>query len=323
MPYKDPEKHKERREDLKQNLYDSISAGKILDQHKWDVRCNEIKRGAKKHPYSKDFTNDIMFDILSKGCFYCGSIATSVDRLDSTLAHTIENCVASCVPCNISKGTADPYTFVRKAYFRARKEYMDDIINIWYVTKTKPILTNYKESAKRKGVPFDLTAKDWDILTSGICQYCKRSPTTWFGIDRVIPSLGYVLDNSVSCCLDCNIDKLEDTVEKMSARNERIADRVDAGDFVVENCPKMTMHNGTHKLSKKVCAHGKVYETKAEASRSLGKQISYVSKCIIRGAHSDDIFEISEDFYEKYKNFGDVVTKLMFTLHKDATFKDD
>jgi hypothetical protein len=99
--HRDKEKVKERqtqyREDLNKHVIDSITAGEILDQHKWDVWCNYIKSGAKtkQKPYSADFTNYTIFKMMLKGCFYCGDIATTIDRLDSSLDHKPENCVGS------------------------------------------------------------------------------------------------------------------------------------------------------------------------------------------------------------------------------------
>ena len=236
---------------------------------------------------------------MAQGCFYCGNIATTIDRIDSTLDHTPDNCVGCCYPCNTSKGAADPATFIRKAYYRARGKYVDDITHIWSINAMIPSMYGYKTSALKKGVSFNLVKKDFNDLINGDCKYCKRSPTTWFGIDRVIPSQGYVIDNIVTCCFDCNIDKHEVDVETTMKRNTRIADRVDTGELVIKVCPQMILHQGTQKASKKVCAYGKVYASKSDASRALGKSDSYVAKCIKKGIHSDDIFEITDDFYEE------------------------
>jgi len=280
MPYKDPAKYKEyqknyrlekkdqikekkkeyrakyreknieyfqkRLKEHKQNSNDSITTGEIIDQNKWDMWCNEIKRHAEqnKHPYSTDFTNDMIFKMMMQGCFYCGDIATTIDRIHSTLGHTLDNCVGCCRGCNISKGSADPATFIRKAYYRVRGEYYDDNTDIWYVNKKKPIITQYKTNARKKGVSFELTTEGFDILTIGNCKYCKRSPTTWFGVDRVVPSLGYVLGNVVSCCFDCNVDKFENDVNTMTSRNERIVERVITGDLIILNCEKVILHQG-------------------------------------------------------------------------------
>lgn len=230
-------------EDQKQHAYDSIITCKIINDHKWDMWCNQIKRRASKYPYS--ITNDIIFKMMIKGCFYCGNIAIGIDRIDSKLDHIPENCVGCCKGCNISKGAADPSTFVRKAYYRVRGKYHDDDTDIWFVHKNKPSMYEYKKRAKKQGVPFELTKEYFDTLINEDCTYCKRSPTTWFGIDRVVPSKGYVPENVASCCFDCNVDKLDGDVESMSERNERIADRVDAGELIIDECDKVILHIGT------------------------------------------------------------------------------
>ena len=153
----------------------------------------------------------------------------------------------------------------------------------------------YKKRAENKGVPFDLSKEYWDTLIKGECEYCKRSPSTWFGVDRVIPSLGYVTGNVVSCCFDCNLDKHDNDVCTTKNRNEIISVRVDTGKLVIYNCDKVIIHCGTNKTSKKVCAYGQVYGSKADASRALGKSVTYVSWCIVNGRYPDDIFEISQE----------------------------
>ena len=198
-----------------------------------------------KHSYSEDFTNDVMFDMMVKGCFYCGDIATTIDRIDSKLEHTLDNCVGCCKGCNKSKSAADLSTFIRKAYYRVNGKYYDGDADIWFVNKNKPRAAEYKYRAKKQGVPFDLSKEDFDILINSNCEYCKRSPTTWFGIDKRIPSLGYVLGNVVSCCWDCNNDKSEDDVETTRVRNEKIVNRVNAGDLLIIDCDKVILHNGS------------------------------------------------------------------------------
>jgi len=235
---------RKRHETRKQHAIDSITVDEIIDRYKWDMWCKNIKRCAKnkKHPYSEDFTNDIMFEMMVQGCFYCGDIATTIDRIDSKLEHTIDNCIGCCHGCNISKGNADLSTFVRKAYYRVCEEYYDDDIDIWFVHKNKPRIDKYKKRANKQGVPFELTKEDFDILTNGNCTYCKRIPTTWFGVDRVIPTEGYVLTNVVSCCYDCNIDKLEDDIDTMISRNERIITRVVSGKLCIDDRVKVILH---------------------------------------------------------------------------------
>lgn len=266
MPYKDPAKLKEnskkyyennkekkleyqnkRHEILRQNAYESITNCEIDDRKKWNALCNKIKRDATSinNSYSADFTNDIMFEMMIKRCLYCDGLATTIDRLDSKLEHTIDNCVGCCYGCNMSKSTSDPATFIRKAYYRVREKYYDNDTDIWFVNKQKPRIDTYKKRAKKQGVSFELTKEYFDELIVRDCKYCKRSPITWFGIDRIVPSKGYVIYNVVPCCWDCNHDKLEDDVDTMFARNERIASRVDTLELNIsnyENYEKVIIH---------------------------------------------------------------------------------
>ena len=330
MSYKDPSKRKEYREkyreknnewtakyreELKQHVLDSIASGEIIDQHKWDVWCVKLKRGAKKHPFSADFTNDTIFKMLIKRCFYCGDISTTIDRIDSNLDHTPGNCVASCYGCNVSKSDADSSTFIRKAYYRTRGKYVDDNTNIWFVYKQKPAMWHYKRSAEKKEVRFELSNEEFDKLVNGDCEYCHRSPTTWFGIDRVKPEKGYVNGNVVSCCWDCNLDKHTADVDTMIERNELIATRVDTCDLIIDIGSKNILHEGRRELAKRTCAYGQIYQTRRDASRALGKSDNYVCKCIRDGRYFDDIFEVSKDFYDfVIENKLDNITKKMYIL---------
>jgi hypothetical protein len=309
------EKQKEYREAKIHNVINSITSKCIIDRKKWDIWCDKIKKNSKNHPYSVEFTNDVMFDMMVHGCFYCGDIATTIDRLDSALDHTIDNCVGCCGPCNNSKGTADPSTFIRKSYYRTRGEYLDDVTDVWHENKTKPIMRGYKGRATKKGVSFELSKEQWNSMIVDECAYCHRRPSTWFGIDRVMPENGYVDGNVVTCCWDCNLDKHTHDVKTMMARNERIATRVNDGDLVIENLPKVILHKGIPKTSKKICANGKVYESQIEASRVLEKSDEYVRACIRDGRYSDDIFLISDEFYDfAISNNLENITKKMYVL---------
>lgn len=343
MPYKDPakkkeyyeknkEKYKERATTSRKNNYgkikeyydyrtqnaiESITSKCIIDRKKWNQWCNQIKSRStnKKHPYSDDFSNDIIFEMMIRGCFYCGDIATTIDRLYSNLNHTIDNCVGCCYGCNNSKGAADPSTFVIKSYYKARGKYYTDVTDVWFENKNKPSMWNYKRNAKKKGIRFDLTEEKWNMMIVDKCEYCNRSPTTWFGVDRIVPENGYVDDNVVTCCFDCNVDKHEGDVETMTKRNERIARRVDDGDIVIEDRSRMILHIGTPKSSKRVCAYGKVYESQIDATRALKKGDNYVCQCILDRRYPEDIFYVNDDFYDfVVSNKLENITKKMYLL---------
>jgi hypothetical protein len=290
----------------------------ITDPKIWHIYCN-IKRSdannRKKYPYSAEFTDDIFFEKMTDGCWYCGDYATSIDRLNSTLDHTPDNCVGCCEPCNFSKGNGDPNSFIRKAYFRTYKEYFDDDEEIWSDNTHKPRMCMAKKKSQKQGRDFTLTQDVWDALIIGKCVYCSRyrPDTKWFGVDRVIPDNGYTLDNVVSCCHDCNNDKSKWSVEIMMERNERIANRLKNGDITPLGYEKTLRNNGDNK--KKICVYGKVYSSYEVASQSLGKYDSYVSTCLHRNKNIDNIFEITSEFYEfAIKNKLENITRKMYNL---------
>jgi hypothetical protein len=83
------------------------------------------------------------------------------------------------------------------------------------------LVTQYRCSAKRKSLQFELTREEIERLTKSDCYYCgipaqkeyaKGLPSIHLpyicnGIDRVDNSLGYLLGNCVPCCEICNYAK--------------------------------------------------------------------------------------------------------------------
>ena len=75
----------------------------------------------------------------------------------------------------------------------------------------------YKNSAKHRSLKFKLSKEQIRSLTSQRCFYCDVEPSqcyqatrktngsyTYNGIDRIDNTLGYVLNNCVTCCKVCN-----------------------------------------------------------------------------------------------------------------------
>lgn len=287
----------------------------ISDPDIWHRYCNLKKKDSKKYPYSDDFTDEILFEKMKDGCVYCGDIATSMDRLDSTITHTPDNCVGCCWPCNQSKGNSDPDTFLRKAYYRACGEYFDNIIDIWSDNTKGTHFRMAKRNSRLKNKAFTLTQHDWDVLVTGDCVYCKRQcpEGKCNGVDKIIPESGYTIENTVSCCHDCNFDKGGFAVEDMKKRNERIARRLKNGKITLFGFDTSLLTRGT--VAKKVCAYGKVYSSHGRASQAIGKADKYVSNCLHNLWHPDNIFSISDDFYEfAIKTKLENITKKMYIL---------
>jgi hypothetical protein len=61
----------------------------------------------------------------------------------------------------------------------------------------------YKNSAKSRGIPFELTFEQFMTFWQKPCYYCGNSIPT-IGLDRVDNTKGYTMDNVVPCCKVCN-----------------------------------------------------------------------------------------------------------------------
>jgi len=79
---------------------------------------------------------------------------------------------------------------------------------------------NCKSSAKERGLVWELSENEFDILNNNSCVYCESNEK--IGIDRVDNNRGYIKDNCVSCCIVCNKMKLNYTLE-----------------FFIEHCKKI------------------------------------------------------------------------------------
>lgn len=79
---------------------------------------------------------------------------------------------------------------------------------------------SYQRSAKNKNRDFNLTKEQFKNLINKNCHYCDRPPSSegmfnefsfgafkYNGIDRINSSMGYILENCVSCCSMCNLGK--------------------------------------------------------------------------------------------------------------------
>lgn len=85
---------------LAKKIYDKSDRG-IYSRYRCDAKRRAIV-------FELDF--DIFSDLLERDCFYCGKAQSrGVDRYDSNLGYTIDNCVACCSDCNEIKMDRSAY----------------------------------------------------------------------------------------------------------------------------------------------------------------------------------------------------------------------
>lgn len=82
------------------------------------------------------------------------------------------------------------------------------------------LFKNYEHHAKNRNLSFELTRDEFSKLTKQKCSYCGKPPLQekkgtrtngvyiYNGIDRIDSSIGYIKNNVVSCCGQCNKAKL-------------------------------------------------------------------------------------------------------------------
>lgn len=71
----------------------------------------------------------------------------------------------------------------------------------------KRIYQMYKRGAKKRNLDFCLTQSEFETIIQQQCYYCGEKPKKYNGIDRFDSQKGYILDNCVPCCEQCNFMK--------------------------------------------------------------------------------------------------------------------
>lgn len=244
----DQKNNQKRKDKLTKNAVESVTQKTMLNERLWS-------RWFKQKPSYRNckLTAIEAFGLMIHDCYYCGDVALTIDRLDSDKEHTLDNCVGCCDACNRSKGAVDPKTFVLQAVYRTTFEYPEGDA-IWYEMKQKPKLLAYKRGAEKRGKQFELTQGQFDELINGMCTYCKRIPTTYFGIDKIVSKDGYTNDNCTTACSSCNWAKWDQPVEEFTTRDKRISDMYFTGcfddmNYIEKNTSYFRLNTGKPRVS--------------------------------------------------------------------------
>jgi len=85
-----------------------------------NTRLDALKRAAEKRGIEWKLSDENAKEMLVSPCVYCKHIdleirVNGIDRLDSNVCYTVENCRPCCKNCNYMKGTYDPITFINIA----------------------------------------------------------------------------------------------------------------------------------------------------------------------------------------------------------------
>lgn len=96
----------------------------------------------------------------------------------------------------------------------------------------KSLHSYYRDAAKKRGYEFSLSFEEFSSYIFKNCYYCGSSPKNIFkrslkpgskniqdyflynGIDRKNNEIGYIIDNCVTCCKECNSMKMDRNIDE-------------------------------------------------------------------------------------------------------------
>lgn len=208
---------------------------------------------------------EIITKLVYKPCFYCGYIENGkiigIDRLNSNKNYIDGNMVPCCVLCNFMKNTMDIATFISHTR-KIVKNNFDNTLELfefgsdnYRLNKNKPVYSNYITGATNRNLDFDITQRQFDILINNHCVYCNFKGV--IGIDRVDNSVGYTLDNVVSCCKVCNTMKNKHDKSVFLTQCNLINENVNSN--LITMCMETSDYNGVRSSRKNKKDHTRVF----------------------------------------------------------------
>lgn len=215
-----------------------------------------------------DITFEEFYKLCKQDCFYCGisytksnmKIADNIykdkfyynglDRLDSKINHTKENCVTSCYLCNMAKNNQTLNEFNKqinglireKSYNkniekeRERWKIKSDSFSLSFGRKDNISLIKHRYyNSYSDG---NLTLDQFYILSQENCFYCNKSPSCKLNprivsgipfiyntIDAIDHKLSHNFDNCIPCCYYCNSGKSDYSLEEFFSWIKRLENK--------------------------------------------------------------------------------------------------
>ena len=104
------------------------------------------------------------------------------------------------------------------------------------LSPVKSLYSNYQRGALKRGLAFELQLSEFQFLIEKDCQYCGAKPSQYYkkkdmkvglyynGIDRRVNTIGYKLNNCLTCCKFCNYAKGKSTPDEFDAWVSRLVE---------------------------------------------------------------------------------------------------
>lgn len=183
--------------------------GEIVEKIASEVLCGTVKScGCRKLKSSSQGKRVGSFRVIDKS------------HRDSTKRRTYYNCICDCGKTFLTE-SAELHNGKKRSCGCTRYESAKiAACKPIEIAATNRIYANYKRSAKTRGLVFDIPKCVFISIIKLDCFYCGIAPSAsyknnrgdfyvWNGIDRIDNSEGYVVDNIVPCCKNCNYAKTD------------------------------------------------------------------------------------------------------------------
>lgn len=208
---------------------------KVVDNN--ENKKNNMKIHKSNYKRTAEYKNlvfeldDAEFEQLTNdNCYYCGikeeNRLNGIDRKDSNIGYTLDNCVSSCTMCNYVKGSLELEPFFKRIEHiltyngKIQGNYYYDVFS----DHKSLNYSAYQKRALRKQLDFLLTKPDFDIIIQNDCYICGKKTIDGHinGVDRINNNEGYTLNNVKSCCGECNFMKKSYELDKFMDKLNKI-----------------------------------------------------------------------------------------------------
>ena len=186
--------------------------------------------------------------LIENTCYYCGVMQENgyngIDRKQSSLGYITDNYVSCCKICNYMKGSLDELVFICRilhilSYQNKIEETDIHYDNCFGNTNPKSIyFDHYYKGAVKRNLQFELNKEDFQTIILNKCYICGKANSNIHqnGIDRRENEKGYLIENCLACCGECNFMKKNYSFEILMNKIEGIyCFQKQKGNFPQEN----------------------------------------------------------------------------------------
>lgn len=206
----------------------------------------DYRRHAKRRHLEWSLTVDQATHLLQGDCHYCGSPPSKIrnhgrcngsyqwngiDRKDNARGYSEDNATTACERCNMMKRCMSVQEFQAWAERIVSPKHHTLRVPVTE-SQARVIYGDYRATAKRKSVLFELPFQDFHRLIQEACEYCGAPPSNhrstlggfrYSGIDRVDNDKWYSVGNCKPACALCNSAKKTLDVDDFLSHVRRIA----------------------------------------------------------------------------------------------------